>query len=162
MRTKGAAMGTATNCKSLSASILLPRTRILTSLGIFNFLVVEITPYGIQSLGWQFYIIWTVFNAAFVPIVYFLYPETAGRSLEDIDDYFRHNPSLLVWRDKDAKRSGRPEKYIEKEQEGVRKASTADPAAARRQSRISIHSESQYGDHTEKRLNNGQEFKEHM
>ena len=33
-------------------------------------MVVEITPIGIQSLGWQFYIIWTVFNAAFVPIVY--------------------------------------------------------------------------------------------
>lgn len=33
-------------------------------------MVVEITPIGIQSLGWRFYIIWTVFNASFVPIVY--------------------------------------------------------------------------------------------
>ena len=56
--------------------------------GIVNFMVVEITPPGIGSLGWKFYIIWTVFNAAFVPIVYFLYPETADRSLEDMDRYF--------------------------------------------------------------------------
>lgn len=33
-------------------------------------MVVEITPIGIQSLQWKFYIIWTIFNASFVPIVY--------------------------------------------------------------------------------------------
>ena len=104
---------------------------------IFNFLVVEITPYGIQSLGWQFYIIWTVFNAAFVPMVYFLYPETAGRSLEDIDEYYRGNPPLLVWRDAEAKRAGRPEKYMQKEEEEMRRNSGADPAVLRRGSRVS-------------------------
>ena len=143
MRTKGAAAGTATNW-------------------IFNFLVVEITPYGIQSLQWQFYIIWTVFNAAFVPIVYFLYPETAGRSLEDIDDYYRNNPPLLVWRDADAKRSGRPEKYIEKEREGVRRASSADLAAMRRQSRVSYRPESEYEGQTEKGSVSGQRHKEEV
>lgn len=51
MRTKGAALGTATNW-------------------IVNFMVVEITPPGISSLGWRFYLIWTVFNFSFVPIVY--------------------------------------------------------------------------------------------
>ena len=61
MRTKGAAIGTATNW-------------------IFNFMVVEITPIGIQNLQWRFYIIWTVFNASFVPLMYFFYPETAGKS----------------------------------------------------------------------------------
>ena len=34
---------------------------------IFNFMVVEITPPGIRSLGWRFYIIWCVFNFAFIP-----------------------------------------------------------------------------------------------
>lgn len=70
-------------------------------------------------------------------MVYFLYPETAGRSLEDIDDYYRGNPPLLVWRDKEAKRSGRPEKYTLKEEEEVRRNSSADPAVLRRGSRIS-------------------------
>lgn len=30
-------------------------------------MVVEITPPGIRSLGWRFYIIWCVFNFAFIP-----------------------------------------------------------------------------------------------
>ena len=63
MRTKGAAVATATNW-------------------ITNFVIVEITPIGIQSLGWRFWIVWTVFNAAFMPVIYFLYPETSNRSLE--------------------------------------------------------------------------------
>jgi MFS family permease len=120
MRTKGAAAGTATNW-------------------IFNFMVVEITPIGIQNLQWKFYIIWTILNASFVPLTYFFYPETAGRSLEDIEDYFRGNPSLLVWKDKEATRSKRPEKYSQKEQDEVRRASSVDPGVFRRSSRISYH-----------------------
>ena len=30
-------------------------------------MVVEITPIGIKTLGWKFYIIWTVLNGSFVP-----------------------------------------------------------------------------------------------
>jgi hypothetical protein len=43
---------------------------------ITNFAIVEITPIGIQNIGWRFYIVWTVLNAAFLPVIYFLYPET--------------------------------------------------------------------------------------
>jgi hypothetical protein len=32
-------------------------------------MVIEIAPIGIESLGWKFYIIWTIFNAIFVPAV---------------------------------------------------------------------------------------------
>jgi hypothetical protein len=65
-----------------------------------NFIVVEITPIGINSLHWKFYIIWTVFNGAFVPLVYLFYPETAGRTLEDIDRYFMEHDNILVFKDK--------------------------------------------------------------
>lgn len=92
MRTKGAALGAATNW-------------------IFNFMVVEITPIGIQNLGWRFYIIWIVLNAVMVPTVYLFYPETAGRTLEDMDDYYRGNPPLLAFLDKEAISSKRPERY---------------------------------------------------
>lgn len=74
-------------------------------------MVVEITPIGIQNLGWRFYIIWIVLNAAMVPTVYLFYPETAGRTLEDMDDYYRGNPPLLACLDKEAISSKRPEKY---------------------------------------------------
>ncbi|KIW32571.1 uncharacterized protein PV07_04101 [Cladophialophora immunda] len=121
MRTKGAALGTATNW-------------------IFNFMVVEITPIGIQNLQWKFYIIWTILNASFVPLMYLFYPETADRSLEDIDDYYRTNPPLLVFRDKDVISSKRPDKYKIKEQEEIRRASSADPSAFRRGSRLSYAS----------------------
>ncbi|KAE9976735.1 hypothetical protein EG328_002450 [Venturia inaequalis] len=112
MRTKGAALGTATNW-------------------IFNFMVVEITPIGIDTLHWKFYIIWTVFNASFIPIVYFLYPETADRTLEDLDRYFTENQNILVFRDKDAISSKRPARYAETEEEEVRRNSSISPQTAR-------------------------------
>lgn len=40
-------------------------------------------------------IIYTVFCASFVPIVYFFYPETAGRSLEEIDAIFAESKSIF-------------------------------------------------------------------
>lgn len=78
-------------------------------------MVVEITPIGIESLGWQFYIIWTVFNAAFVPIIYFFYPETSDRRLEDIDRLFRENGNIFVFTDSNAISAKRPLAYLERE-----------------------------------------------
>ena len=86
--------------------------------------VVEITPRGIQSLHWKFYIIWTMFNLSFVPIVYFLYPETSQRSLEDIDRLFRDDQSILIFRNKDAIASRRPAAYIEHQQREIRRNSS--------------------------------------
>ena len=113
MRTKGAAIGTATNWA-------------------FNFMVVEITPIGIQTLGWRFYIIWIVFNLAFVPIIYLFYPETADRSLEDMDRLFRENHDILIYKDKYAISSKRPPAYLEYEQAEVRRNSSVDPKMLRR------------------------------
>ncbi|KAL9635121.1 MAG: hypothetical protein Q9164_003663 [Protoblastenia rupestris] len=53
-----------------------------------NAVVVYVTPMAIENLQWRLYIIWAVLNASFVPITYFFYPETARRSLEDMDDVF--------------------------------------------------------------------------
>ncbi|KAF2816866.1 uncharacterized protein BDZ99DRAFT_564694 [Mytilinidion resinicola] len=84
--------------------------------------------YVFFGIGWQgFYIIWTVFNAAFVLIVYFLYPETADRSLEDLDRFFAGNAPLFVWQDKDAIANKRPQAFVEREEE-VRRASSIRPA----------------------------------
>lgn len=47
-----------------------------------------ITPVSFASIGWQTYIIFAVINAASVPIIYFCYPETACRSLEEMDVIF--------------------------------------------------------------------------
>lgn len=52
---------------------------------IFTFLVVEITPVSISNIAWKTYVYFAVFNFAFVPLIYFFYPETKNLSLERID-----------------------------------------------------------------------------
>jgi hypothetical protein len=47
-----------------------------------------ITPVLITSIGWGTYLFFAVLNALFLPIIYFFYPETSGRSLEEIDLIF--------------------------------------------------------------------------
>ncbi|CAK1363008.1 unnamed protein product [Cercospora beticola] len=55
---------------------------------IFTFLVVEITPVSIKSIGYKTYIYFAIFNACFLPLIYFFYPETRNLSLEQIDRLF--------------------------------------------------------------------------
>ncbi|THY32290.1 general substrate transporter [Aureobasidium pullulans] len=116
MRTKGAAVATATNW-------------------ITNFVIVEITPIGFQNLGWKFWPIWVVTNALFLPVIYLLFPETSSRTLEDLDAYFRSDPSLIVVGDKDAISSKRPLKYIEKENDEVHRVEEQDSGVRKRTSK---------------------------
>lgn len=55
---------------------------------LWNFATVMMTPSTMSSLGWKGYLIFTVFNFAFVPLIYLFYPETTGRRLEQIDAIF--------------------------------------------------------------------------
>lgn len=96
IRTRAAALATASNW-------------------IFTFLVVEITPVSINSIGkkitprpcrdsqlmepgWRTYVYFGVFNAFFLPLIYFYYPETRGLSLEHIDKLFTGDKILLHWK----------------------------------------------------------------
>jgi hypothetical protein len=91
-------------------------------------------------------IVWTVTNALFLPVLYFLYPETgniipdiesamldakkflANRSLEDIDAYYRSNPSLIVTTDADATFRKRPQKYVDREDEELERTTAGKGA----------------------------------
>jgi hypothetical protein len=55
---------------------------------IWNFFIVMITPVLIHHISWGTYLFFAALNAIFFPIIYYLYPETAGRSLEEIDLIF--------------------------------------------------------------------------
>ncbi|KAL2009276.1 hypothetical protein VTN00DRAFT_7470 [Thermoascus crustaceus] len=55
---------------------------------LFNFLIVMVTPIMIAGIHWGTYLFFCVVNACFLPIIYFFYPETARRSLEEIDLIF--------------------------------------------------------------------------
>lgn len=48
-------------------------------------MITEIVPTCIANIGWKTYIMFAVFNLCFVPIVYFLFPETSGFGLETVD-----------------------------------------------------------------------------
>lgn len=94
MRTKGASLAMSTNW-------------------ICNYAVVQATLPGIQNLGYKFWIIWAVICFAFIPITYFLYPETANRTLEDIDRFFETQPGILIHRNKIAVQLHRPVEFME-------------------------------------------------
>lgn len=53
-----------------------------------SYAVVQMTPPALDALHWKFYIIFAVINAAFLPPIYYFYPETKGKSLEEVDLLF--------------------------------------------------------------------------
>lgn len=55
---------------------------------LFNFTVVMLTPVMLDKIKWGTYLVFACVNAAFFPIIYFMYPETKKRSLEEIDLIF--------------------------------------------------------------------------
>ena len=63
-----------------------------------QFVVGQITPPGTTNLGNRYWIIFAVLNASFLPIIYFFFPETNGRSLEEIDEIFERSTTLTVVR----------------------------------------------------------------
>ena len=100
---------------------------------LINFGVVSITPLGIAELGSQFYIIWTVLNGLMVPIIYLFYPETSGRSLEDIDGMFEAHPTVWVFTNKSmTARKAAPSNGIQDSRDDVHDepSPTAEPGDA--------------------------------
>ncbi|KAK8084750.1 general substrate transporter [Apiospora hydei] len=62
---------------------------------LWNFVVAMVTPVAVNTIGWQYYIVFAVISACIPVTVYFLFPETMGRNLEEIDMMFKEAPS--VW-----------------------------------------------------------------
>jgi sugar porter (SP) family MFS transporter len=55
---------------------------------IINYMIVQVTPIALDHIGWKTYIIFAVLNASFVPVIWGLFPETAGLELEAVDELF--------------------------------------------------------------------------
>lgn len=60
----------------------------ISSNWLWNFFVVMVTPTLLTHLRWKGYLIFMCLNFAFVPLVYFCYPETSNLTLEEIDWLF--------------------------------------------------------------------------
>ena len=59
-----------------------------------------VTPIGLDHIGGNYFWIWAVVCASFVPLTYFFGVETSGRTLEQIDDMFFEHPRALMGLDK--------------------------------------------------------------
>lgn len=55
---------------------------------LFNFVIAEVTPVAFATIGYKYYIVYACTGVSVLPMVYFLFPETNGRSLEDMDRIF--------------------------------------------------------------------------
>ncbi|KAK4122675.1 hypothetical protein N657DRAFT_691172 [Parathielavia appendiculata] len=76
IRSKGASLSTATNWA-------------------FNWLVGEMTPILQELIAWRLYLLHAFFCAVSFVVVYFLYPETCGVRLEDMDALFGDSTRAL-------------------------------------------------------------------
>ncbi|KAM0720181.1 hypothetical protein Q7P37_004317 [Cladosporium fusiforme] len=70
-------------------SIRGPANAISTAVNwLANFCVVITCPIMFLKIDFQIYIVYAVINAAIIPTIYFFYPETGSRSLEEVDQIF--------------------------------------------------------------------------
>jgi sugar porter (SP) family MFS transporter len=53
-----------------------------------NYLVVQVTPIGLQKMGAWFFVVWAVLNLVNAVVVWLCYPETSGLTLEAVDSVF--------------------------------------------------------------------------
>jgi hypothetical protein len=53
-----------------------------------------VTPVAIDTIGWKYYLLFMIISIIIVPIVYFTYPETMGRSLEELEMMFVEGESI--------------------------------------------------------------------
>lgn len=83
-----------------------------TAVGVFchwmsNFVVVMVTPIGLDNIGANYFWIWGIVCASFIPLAWFYGVETSGKSLEQIDQLVRVQAYVLhLICDKNADSSG--------------------------------------------------------
>lgn len=55
-------------------------------------------PVAMGSLGWRFYIVFCIIDALFFVAVWFIFPETKGKSLEEVAEIFEktHDGGLIA------------------------------------------------------------------
>lgn len=60
-----------------------------------SILLTSVTPIAFNSMGQTYFVIFAGCNAMMVPIIYYLFPETAGRTLEEMDKIFALSKGYL-------------------------------------------------------------------
>ncbi|RDW65086.1 MFS general substrate transporter-3 [Coleophoma cylindrospora] len=74
--------------RSLGLSTALMTTNLALVLGTF------LNPIALEKIGWKYYILFCVLLAILIVLIYFLFPETKGHTLEEISEIF-DGPELI-------------------------------------------------------------------
>lgn len=61
----------------------------------FQFMIGLVTPIAFEQIGWKYFIVFAVIGCMMVPTMYIFFPETTGRTLEQIDDIFRESSTIF-------------------------------------------------------------------
>ena len=64
---------------------------------LFNFALAYAVPPGLSNIAWKTYFIFGTFNFAAFVHIFFMFPETAGRTLEEIEEVFAQGHTFTAW-----------------------------------------------------------------
>ncbi|KAG6844282.1 hypothetical protein H0H87_008188 [Tephrocybe sp. NHM501043] len=65
---------------------------------LFNTALAWAVPPGLSSIAWKTYFIFATFNFAACIHVFFMYPETVGRTLEEVEEIFQQGHLFTAWK----------------------------------------------------------------
>ena len=51
-------------------------------------LLVQVTPLALDAISWRYFMIFLIMDVIFIIVFYFMYPETKGKTLEEIEGVF--------------------------------------------------------------------------
>ncbi|KAG6908193.1 hypothetical protein DXG01_005782 [Tephrocybe rancida] len=65
---------------------------------LFNTALAWAVPPGLSNIAWKTYFIFAAFNFAACIHIFFMYPETVGRTLEEVEDIFQQGHLFTAWK----------------------------------------------------------------
>ena len=65
---------------------------------LFNFALAWAVPPGLSNIAYKTYFIFGAFNIGAFIHVFFMFPETAGRTLEEVEEIFMQGNTFTAWR----------------------------------------------------------------
>lgn len=63
---------------------------------ISNFMIAQVTPRALQDIGWRYYLVFSICGFTNGLVFYLILPETKGRTLEEMDQYFEETPWIVI------------------------------------------------------------------